>query len=112
MEKPAPTLTQLVGLPLKISRHAANMLVLHFGSICRSVGKHGPESYGDLALHVQCPWRVRAADKLLFGSADRWRPGSFGRCPSRGRLALSGRPSIRDPPRGRGASDSQRETLI
>ena len=74
MEKPAPTLTQLVGLPLKISRHAANMLVLHFGSICRSVGKHGPESYGDLALHVQCPWRVRAADKLLFGSADRWRP--------------------------------------
>jgi hypothetical protein len=74
MEKPAPTLTQLVGLPLKISRHAGNMLVLHFGRIRRSTGARGPESWGDLAIHVQCPWRVTAAGNLLFGSADRWRP--------------------------------------
>lgn len=74
MEKPAPTLAQLVGLPLKVARHAASMLVLHFGEIRRSTGAHGPVSYGDLAIHVQCPWRISAGGKLLFGSADRWRP--------------------------------------
>lgn len=74
MKQEAPKLSQLIGLPLKISRHAANMLVLHFGKIRRSVGKYGPESFGYLALHVQCPWRVSSGDELLFGSADRWHP--------------------------------------
>ena len=74
MKQRTPEIAHLVGLPLKISRHAANMLVLHFGKVRRSVGKHGPESYGDLALHVQCPWRVSSGDALLFGSADRWNP--------------------------------------
>jgi hypothetical protein len=68
-------LNQLIGSPLKISRHAENMLILGFGEVVRGIGRRGHRiSYGDFALHIQSPWRVLQNNKLIVSSADRWNP--------------------------------------
>ncbi len=46
----------LVGLRLSIVRSAADMLVLHFGTI--RPHSSGEGTVADCALHVQCPWRL------------------------------------------------------
>jgi hypothetical protein len=65
-----PRLNQLVGKPLAIARHAADMLVLHFGEIRREKNK----SWGELALHVQSPWRFVLSQNTFFGKDDRYSP--------------------------------------
>ncbi|MBI3176237.1 MAG: hypothetical protein HYZ25_21135 [Chloroflexi bacterium] len=66
-------LEKLMGLPLSLSRRAADMLVLHFGTI-REVEnrKHKDKkaSVGDYALHIQCPWRLENSDSVITGRGD------------------------------------------
>jgi hypothetical protein len=71
-------LTALVGLPLCISRRAADVLVLHFGTI-REVDTGGSKagkrvdkkgSVGDFSLHIQCPWRIEKSDGIITGRGD------------------------------------------
>ncbi|RYD17917.1 MAG: hypothetical protein EOP88_24415 [Verrucomicrobiaceae bacterium] len=68
MSKPLPS--ALVGQPLSIARHAANMLNLQFGEVTRK----GDRSWGILALHVQASWRLVRGSEILVGSSDRWNP--------------------------------------
>lgn len=60
----------LVGQPLSIVRHAANMLGLHFGEVTRT--QH--QSWGLYAVHIQATWRLVRDSKILVGSSDRWNP--------------------------------------
>lgn len=66
----APTPQDLVGKCLSIARHAGDMLNLHFGEIVRKDGK----SWGELALHIQAPWRIRRGNEILVGCRDRYNP--------------------------------------
>jgi hypothetical protein len=59
------SLTQLIGLKLAVARRAADMRVLHFGTIRPALKSDLPSrknkprgSIGDFALHIQCPWRI------------------------------------------------------
>ncbi|HET9906022.1 MAG TPA: hypothetical protein VFQ23_05265 [Anaerolineales bacterium] len=71
-------LDQLVGLPLSIARRAANMLVLHFGTIrevegrrlSRKKRKDKKGTVGDFALHIQCPWRLENSEGIITGRGD------------------------------------------
>ena len=70
-------LSLLIGLPLSIARRAADMLVLHFGTIREvesgiKVGKRAGEkgSVGVFSLHIQCPWRLDASDGIITGRGD------------------------------------------
>jgi len=65
-----PNTKELIGLPLSVVRHAASMLNLQFGDITRE----GNKSWGQLALHIQAPWRLIDGTKLLIGKDDRWNP--------------------------------------
>lgn len=40
----------------------------HFGAILE--GEHG--SWGMMALHLQCPWRLELRERVLTGQADLW----------------------------------------
>lgn len=62
----------LVGLPLTIARNAANMKVLHFGSI--RPHPSGTGTVGAFAIHIQCPWRIVAESFIVTGSSDRFAP--------------------------------------
>jgi hypothetical protein len=50
------------------------MRILHFGSVHSEDG----ETWGDWALHLQCPWRLERGGSLITGSADlfEWASGS------------------------------------
>ena len=66
----APRPKNLIGMRLSIARHAADMLNLQFGDITRENDK----SWGELALHIQAPWRMRKGVTILIGRNDRWNP--------------------------------------
>jgi hypothetical protein len=61
-------LSSLVGLRLSIARDAGNMKNFQFGQI--RPHPSGKGTVGDFALHVQCPWRFVANNRILTGSAD------------------------------------------
>jgi hypothetical protein len=63
-------LSVLVGKKLSIWRRAANMLVLHFGQVTRKEDK----SWGEYALHVQCPWRLLKDGAIFVGASDLYSP--------------------------------------
>jgi hypothetical protein len=70
-------LDQLKGLPLSISRRAADMLMLHFGTIqevenrsLRAKRKNLGNAVGVFALHIQCPWRLENSDGIITGRGD------------------------------------------
>lgn len=63
-------LSVIVGKRLSIWRRAANMLVVHFGTIERGEG----ESWGEFAIHVQCPWRVLRDGCMFTGLGDLYHP--------------------------------------
>jgi|SRR5687767_6738852 len=79
-------LDQLIGLPLSIARRAADMLVLHFGTIreveSRSLSgrrrKNKKGTVGDFALHIQCPWRLENSDGIITGRGDLYRSAETG----------------------------------
>ena len=60
----------LVGLRLSIVRRAADMLVLHFGTIRPHPSGEG--TVADYALHVQCPWRMDSPKGTVTGRDDLW----------------------------------------
>ncbi len=60
----------LVGLRLSIIRRAADMLVLHFGTIRPRPSGEG--TVADYALHVQCPWRLDSPKGTVTGRDDLW----------------------------------------
>ncbi len=51
-------------------RRAADMLVLHFGPMTY----RDDSSVGELALHIQCPWRIENAGSIITGRSDLWEP--------------------------------------
>lgn len=63
-------LQPLIGLPLSIVRRAADMRIFHFGAISFEQEK----SFGQFALHLQCPWRIDQPDGIVTGHADLWCP--------------------------------------
>ena len=72
---------QLEGLPLASIRRIADMLVLHFGTMRTSSRVDLPSlqnkplgSCGDIALHVQCPWRIENDIEIITGRSDLWKP--------------------------------------
>ncbi|WP_064692699.1 hypothetical protein [Rhizobium aegyptiacum] len=60
----------LVGLPLSIVRNAADMKVLHFGTI--RPHRSGRGTVGEYALHIQCPWRIVSESVVITGTSDRF----------------------------------------
>jgi hypothetical protein len=75
------SLTQLIGLKLAVARRAADMRVLHFGTIRPALKSDLPSrknkprgSIGDFALHIQCPWRIESDNRILTGRSDLWEP--------------------------------------
>lgn len=64
------TLQVIVGLPLRITRLAADMRGFHFGTITED--EKG--SYGEYALHVQCSWRLEGPNGIITGYQDLWEP--------------------------------------
>ncbi len=74
-------LTELIGLRLAVARRAADMRVIHFGtmrpapkSILPSQKSKPQGSVGDFALHIQCPWRIETDNEILTGRSDLWEP--------------------------------------
>lgn len=67
-------LEPLIGLGLSLARRAADLRIFHFGPV-RSV-EHG--LVGELALHIQCPWRIEGPDGIVTGSRDLWCPAEVG----------------------------------
>ena len=63
-------LAPLVGLPLSIARRAADIRVFHFGKITEVAGG----TVGEIALHIQCPWRIEDAAGVVTGRSDLWAP--------------------------------------
>jgi hypothetical protein len=63
-------LAVLPGKKLAIWRRAANMLVLHFGKVTRAA----EGSWGEYALHVQCPWRLIMDGVIFAGQSDLYNP--------------------------------------
>ena len=64
----------LIGLRLSIVRRAADMLVLHFGTIRPHPSGEG--TVADYALHVQCPWRMDSQAQVIASreaNCDAWR---------------------------------------
>ena len=63
-------LEQLVGQPLADRGRALDMLTLGFGRLRHHKGR----TVGELALHVQCSWRVDGPEGIVTGRADFWEP--------------------------------------
>jgi len=63
-------LQPLIGLRLSASYRAADMRVFHFGTM-RKVGNG---AVGEFALHVQCPWRIQAKDRIVTSRHDLFDP--------------------------------------
>lgn len=62
----------LIGLKLSIARRAGDMRVFHFGGV--TVAEDGRGSFGQFALHVQCPWRIEGPDGIVTSRTDLWQP--------------------------------------
>lgn len=63
-------LAQLIGLPLSITRRAADMRIFHFGDVREEKGG----TVGQFALHVQCAWRIEGPAGIVTGRADLYEP--------------------------------------
>src|SRR3990172_723693 len=63
-------LEPLVGLSMSSSHRVADMRVFLFGT----PGGVPVKPSGGFALHVQCPWRLETADRIVTGRHDLFRP--------------------------------------
>jgi hypothetical protein len=67
------TVARLIGLPFHGShpRRAVDMEIFDFGPLHDWVDKRGrARSSGDVALHVQAPWRIVHRGRILMGYRD------------------------------------------
>ena len=66
-----PTVSALIGKALWGWARATNMLMFQFGNRRTISGTRGKETQvGELALHVQCRWRIATNELVLVGSRD------------------------------------------
>jgi hypothetical protein len=63
-------LAPMVGLALSIARRAADMSIFHFGKVTEVSGG----TFGEVALHIQCPWRLEGPAGIVTGRSDLWEP--------------------------------------
>ncbi|MDW6022752.1 hypothetical protein SAZ10_13395 [Mesorhizobium sp. BAC0120] len=68
-----PTFDEIVGLRLSIVRRAADMLILHFGEVV--LHRSGKGDVGQIALHIQGPWRLEDLNNTIVGRDDLWEYG-------------------------------------
>jgi hypothetical protein len=71
IQKAQKMLQVLIGLPLRITRLAADMRGFHFGQIRPH---HRGGNSGEYVLHLLCSWRIEKDDELLTGHRDLWDP--------------------------------------
>ena len=58
-----------------VTHRAADMRLLHFGNLKTGIGRKGqPTTGGDVALHIQCPWRIEGPNGIVTGRGDLWEP--------------------------------------
>lgn len=72
-------LAPLLGLELSKVSRGASMLMCTFGPL-RSIPdtyRGGERQVGDLALHLQCPWRLRDKSRILIGFTDIYYPADL-----------------------------------
>jgi hypothetical protein len=61
----------LAGLPMWGASRSADLVTLQFGERRTVPGRDGGErTVGTCALHIACPWRLAAPDRVLVGSGD------------------------------------------
>ena len=65
-------LESLLTLPVCLVSRAADMRMFHFGRLRRTE----KETRGEIALHVQCPWRIDHLGTIVTGFMDLWDPAS------------------------------------
>ena len=69
-ERVRQELQKLVGLELATTNRAADLRGFHF-----SDRREGHDRIAeDLALHIQCPWRIDGPAGVLTGRSDLWQP--------------------------------------
>jgi hypothetical protein len=64
----------LVGLPLIITRRAADLRGFHFGKILRSKEKFGICFRGEIILHTTSFWRIINGNDVIVSRDDLWVP--------------------------------------
>jgi hypothetical protein len=69
-------LSPILNLPITIARNAGNMKNFQFGRVRPS--PTGKGTVGESGLHVECPWRILADDRILTGSEDLHEPAEDG----------------------------------
>ena len=68
----------LVGKALWRCLRAADMATFDFGKRRASLDFRGnPREVGDLALHVQCAWRITRGDRVVVGNNDLYYPADY-----------------------------------
>ncbi|HWF38600.1 MAG TPA: hypothetical protein VG322_08780, partial [Candidatus Acidoferrales bacterium] len=68
----------LVGKPLWQCRRAADMAMFQFGRRRKIQNVRGEwREVGDIALHVQCRWRLLRDGLIVIGSSDLYYPAEF-----------------------------------
>jgi hypothetical protein len=70
-------LAPLVGRRLLRADRAADMRMFTFGRVADE--ETDVDSHDELALHVQCPWRVEGPNGIVTGRADLWESAEGGK---------------------------------
>jgi hypothetical protein len=66
---------KLIGKVLWTCQRAAEMATFQFGQRTKRLGLNGKEKeVGELALHIQCPWRITSGNEIFVGSRDVYYP--------------------------------------
>lgn len=74
-ERIEQVLSVLIGLPLLDAGRAVDLEWFHFGHPrIVTTRKGGTTEVGDYALHIQCAWRVKAPNRIIVASRDRYYP--------------------------------------
>lgn len=66
----------LRGKKLNAMGRAAATCWLSFGNQIEIAGRCGKRTVGELALHLQCPWRIKSGEGVILGSLDMFSPSS------------------------------------
>ncbi|MFZ1425737.1 MAG: hypothetical protein WAS21_03085 [Geminicoccaceae bacterium] len=69
-ERVRQALRKLVGLELTATARSADLRGFHFGEL----RPYRDRTVGELALHIQCAWRIEGSGGVLTGRSDLWQP--------------------------------------
>jgi hypothetical protein len=76
-----PSIAGLAGKVLWRCTRAANVVMFDFGERGRSSAESGaPRDAKDMALHVQCAWRVTRRESVIVASRDIHYPADYSEC--------------------------------